>query len=55
MLQFMGHIKNCLTVRRLLKNGTAPQVNNLYWYDMRLIDAISWRGILKEDLCRCFR
>jgi hypothetical protein len=21
---------------------TAPQVQNLYWYDMRLVDAIAW-------------
>jgi Aspartyl/Asparaginyl beta-hydroxylase len=54
MIQFMGHIKNCLTVRRLLKNCTAPQVNNLYWYDMRLVDAIGWRGILKVLLRQVF-
>lgn len=50
----MDHIKNCLTVRRLLKNRTAPQVQNLYWYDMRLVDAIAWRGILKVLLRQVF-
>jgi hypothetical protein len=54
MIQFMGHVKNCLTVRRLLKNGTSPQVNNLYWYEMRLVDAIGWRGILKVLLRQVF-
>jgi hypothetical protein len=54
VIQFMDHVKNCLTVRRLLKNHTAPQVQNLYWYDMRLVDAIAWRGILKVLLHQVF-
>ncbi|MGH8658991.1 MAG: aspartyl/asparaginyl beta-hydroxylase domain-containing protein [Gammaproteobacteria bacterium] len=54
MLQFMDHVKNCLTVRRLLKNHKAPQVQKLYWYDMRLVDAISWRGIVKVLLRQAF-
>ncbi|MGH8610513.1 MAG: aspartyl/asparaginyl beta-hydroxylase domain-containing protein [Gammaproteobacteria bacterium] len=54
MLQFMDHVKNCLSVRRLLKNHTAPRVQNLYWYDMRLVDAIAWRGIVKVLLHQVF-
>ena len=41
------HIKNCLIIRRLLKDYFSKNLKNLYWYDMSLFYAVSWKGILK--------
>lgn len=45
--RYFNHIRHCLTIRRLLREHDTENLRNLYWYDMRLADAVSWRGILK--------
>ena len=44
---YLSHIRHCLTIRRLLREHDTRNLRNLYWYDMRLAEAVSWRGILK--------
>ncbi|NQZ98142.1 MAG: hypothetical protein HRU01_16645, partial [Myxococcales bacterium] len=41
------HVRKCRTVARLLREHDSPNLRNLYWYDLRLADAVSWRGIAK--------
>lgn len=45
--EVLDHIHNCRTIRRLLREHDSPNLRNLYWYDMRLSDAVRWRGILR--------
>ena len=45
--RYLTHIRHCLTIRRLLRKHDTLNLRNLYWYDMRLAEAVSWRGILK--------
>jgi hypothetical protein len=41
------HVRQCRSVRRLLREYDSPNLRELYWYDLRLSDAVSWRGILR--------
>ncbi|MBT8446355.1 MAG: aspartyl/asparaginyl beta-hydroxylase domain-containing protein [Gammaproteobacteria bacterium] len=41
------HIRNCLEMRRVLRGHDSPNLDNLYWYDLRLRDAVTWRGIAR--------
>ena len=43
----LEHVRKCRTVARLLREHDSPNLRNLYWYDLRLADAVSWRGIAK--------
>jgi phosphatidylglycerophosphate synthase len=45
--QLFEHVRQCLTVRRLLRRYDSPNLRELYWYDLRLSDAVSWRGIAR--------
>jgi len=45
--RYFTHIRHCLTIRRLLREHNTLNLRNLYWYDMRLAEAVSWRGILR--------
>jgi hypothetical protein len=48
MLQpWIEHLRNCASVRRLLRQHDSHNLQNLYWYDMRLVDAVRWRGIAR--------
>jgi len=51
---YIRHYKNCRTLRRLLKDKPSENLRNLYWYDLRLVDAISLPGVLKVYLKRLF-
>jgi len=44
--RFIDHVRNCLQVRRLLRDHDTPNLRNLFWYDLPLHYAVSWRGIL---------
>ncbi|MCH2170787.1 aspartyl/asparaginyl beta-hydroxylase domain-containing protein [Myxococcota bacterium] len=44
---FTEHLRDCATIRSLLRNHPSPNLHNLYWYDMRLQDAVGWRGIAR--------
>ena len=44
---WIGHVRNCLEVRRLLRAHDTPNLRNLYWYDLPLRQAVSWPGIAK--------
>ncbi len=46
-IRYIAHVRNCLTIRKLLRNKSSENLENLYWYDMKLKYAVSWRGILK--------
>jgi phosphatidylglycerophosphate synthase len=50
MRELLDHVRQCLTVRRLLSRHDSPNLRELYWYDLRLRDAVSWRGIAKVVL-----
>lgn len=52
---YLDHVRNCLTVRRLLRGADSPNLRNLYWYDLRLVDAVCWRGILAVLWWNLFR
>jgi phosphatidylglycerophosphate synthase len=41
------HVRQCATLRRLLLEYDSPNLRELHWYDLRLRDAVRWRGILK--------
>ena len=41
--------------RRLLREHDTEILRNLYWYDLRLADAVRWRGILKVLLWNALR
>lgn len=51
---YIRHIRNCLTIRQLIRTRATENIENLYWYDLRLRDAVSWRGILKVLTWRLF-
>lgn len=44
---YLRHIRCCFTIRRLLREHPSENLENLYWYDLRLRDAVSWKGIGK--------
>lgn len=44
---FLRHIKYASIIRKLLDNYTSDNIDNLYWYDMSLQQAVSWSGIFK--------
>lgn len=48
--QLLEHVRQCLTVRRLLRRYDSHNLRELYWYDLRLRDAVGWRGIAKVVL-----
>jgi aspartyl/asparaginyl beta-hydroxylase (cupin superfamily) len=39
-----GHASDCATVSRLLAGSPSRRLDNLYWYDLPLRYAASWRG-----------
>ena len=48
MLQaLIEHVRNCRSVRRLLRQHDSRNLQNLYWYDLRLVDAVRWSGIAR--------
>jgi aspartate beta-hydroxylase len=51
---YTRHIRNCLTIRRLIGARTTENIENLFWYDLRLREAVSLRGILKVLTWRLF-
>lgn len=44
---YLGHIRNCLALRRLLRGRWTHNLRNTYWYDLSLPKAISWSGMLR--------
>lgn len=44
------HARQCRLLSRMLRRYDSPNLRELYWYDLRLRDAVSWRGILKVIL-----
>lgn len=48
--RYRKHLRDCRTVRRLLREHDSDNLRNLYWYDMPLREAVSWRGILRVAL-----
>ena len=44
---YLGHIQNCLALRRLLRGRWTHNLRNLYWYDLSLPQALSVSGMLK--------
>ena len=44
---YLGHIKNCLALRRLLRGRWTHNLRNTYWYDLSLPQALSVSGMLK--------
>lgn len=49
------HVRSCRAVRRLLREHDTENLRNLYWYNLRLADAVSLRGIVKVVLWNLFR
>ena len=52
---YLTHIRNCLVVRRLLKEHQTKHVQHLYWYDLRLLEAVSWLGMIKIIIWGIFK
>lgn len=50
--QLFGHFQNCREIRSLLKDYKGQHLHSLYWYDMPLSYAISWRGVFKIAIWR---
>ena len=43
----LDHIRNCRTIRQLLRDHDSLNLRELYWYDMRLSEAVRLWGILR--------
>ena len=44
---WIDHVRNCIVVKRLLRAHDTPNLRSLYWYDVRLADAVTWRGMAR--------
>ena len=51
---YTRHIKNCATIRRLLRQNPSENLETLYWYDLRLADAVALSGIARVLFKRLF-
>jgi Aspartyl/Asparaginyl beta-hydroxylase len=53
--RLVAHARACRDVRRLLREHDTENLRELYWYDLRLADAVRWRGIARVALWNLFR
>ena len=53
--KYLIHIKNCLIIRKLIKDSSSKNLRNLYWYDMNIFYAVNWQGILKVIIWGLFK
>ena len=47
MRRYLEHWRNCRKIRKLLRAHPGHRLGALYWYDLPLAHAISWRGFLR--------
>jgi hypothetical protein len=47
---YLRHLKDCSVARHLLRTHPSENLRQLYWYDLRLADAVTVGGILKVFL-----